>query len=167
MTEAHGLALWLVPPTTRRAEYASFIDALADRYGTPRFVPHVTLVTNVDRVEEARLRELADYCRRVELRPRGVAVCDDFYRALIVDIELTPELHNARVAAERLFGSRSPSPFEPHLSLMYSDMPRDWKEDARRGIEATVFPPFRAEVVEAVEISGPPDKWPSRVQVAL
>lgn len=167
MNDVHGLALWLVPPVTRRSEYATFIDAFADRYGTPRFVPHVTLLTNVDRVEEARLRELADACQRVELLPRGLAIHDEFFRALIVDIELTPELQQVRSAAERIFGSKSPVPFEPHLSLMYGELPRATKEEARRSIEATQFPPFRPEVVEAVEIKGAPDRWPSRVQVAL
>jgi putative hydrolase of the HAD superfamily len=167
MTDVHGLAIWLVPPVTRRAEYATFIDALADRYGTPRFVPHVTLLTNVPRVEEARLRELAEACRRLDLRPRGLDIRDEFYRALIVDIEYTAELHRVRDVAERLFGSKSPDPFEPHLSLMYGDLPRATKEEARRSIEATEFPPFRAEVVEAVEIIGMPHQWPSRVQVAL
>ena len=172
--DAQGLAIWLVPPTTRRAEYATFIDAFADQFGTPRFVPHVTLLTNVRftgddarRHIEARLTELADACRRVELRAQGLAIRDEYYRALVVELEYTAELHHARDAAERLFGSKSPDPFEPHLSLIYGELPRATKEEAMRGIEATAFPPFRPEVIEAVEIDGPPHNWPSRVQVAL
>ena len=167
MREVHGLAIWLVPPTTRRAEYATFIDTFADHFATPRFVPHVTLLTNVERADDLDLRALAAACHKIEMRPRGFAIYDEYYRALVLEMELTSELQHARSEAERIFRSTSPSPYEPHLSLMYGDLPRARKEEAMRSMEATAFPPFRPEIVEAVEISGPPHRWPSRVQVAL
>lgn len=160
------LALWLVPPTTRRAEYATFIDALSEQFGTPRFVPHVTLLVGLASCDEAQLRALADVCRGVSLQPRGLLSFAEYYRALVVEMELTAALRGAREAAARMFGLEAGG-YEPHLSLMYGDLPPGVRSEARRSIEPTRFPSFAPEVLEAVEITGPPDRWPSRVQVLL
>jgi hypothetical protein len=53
------VALWLVPPVARRAEYATLIDALSEQFGTPRFLPHVTLLTGVAACDQTQLHTLA------------------------------------------------------------------------------------------------------------
>lgn len=161
-----SLALWLVPPTTRRSEYATFIDALADRYGTPRFVPHVTLLTEVPSCDETQLRELAESCRGIELQPRGLATFDDYYRALVVQFDLTDGLARARDVATRAFRADAGA-YEPHLSLMYGDVSAEVREEARRSIEATAFPPFVPEVLQLVDCVGPPDRWHAPLQLQL
>ncbi len=160
------LALWLVPPVTRRAEYATVIDDLAEQFGTPRFVPHVTLLTGVVDCDERRLRTLAGACRGLELRPRGLASYDEYYRALVVEIDLSEELRRARELAIKTFRGGA-APYEPHLSLMYGDLPEAARSEALRTIETTHFPAFVPEVLQAVGVDGPPDRWPSRVQLAL
>jgi 2'-5' RNA ligase len=165
-----SLALWLVPPTTRRSEYATFIDAFADRYGTPRFVPHVTLLTGVPSCDETQLRALADICRGIELQPRGLATFAETYRALVVEFDLTDGLARARDAAARAFRADAGAPasaYEPHLPLMYGDLAADIREEARRSIEATVFPPFVPEVLQVVNCVGPPDRWHAPLQLQL
>ncbi len=50
---------------------------------------------------------------------------------------------------------------------MYGDLPETARLEARRTIEATRFPAFVPEVLQAVGVEGPPDRWPSRVQLTL
>src|SRR5258708_2249787 len=160
------LALWLVPPTTQRAEYATAIDALAEQFGAPRFVPHVTLLVGLTSCDEGQLRALANVCRDVSLQPRELASFAEYYRALVVEMELTAALRNARDAAAGMFGAEA-GRYEPHLSLMYGDLSPAVRSDAQRIVESMLFPSFAPAVLEAVGITGPPDRWPSRGQVLL
>jgi len=76
------------------------------------------------------------------------------------------KLRQARELAEKIFGGRATS-YNPHLSLMYGDLGETKRNAARQAIEGTPFPPFVPEVLEAVAIEGPPDRWPSRMQLVL
>jgi 2'-5' RNA ligase len=162
----NNLALWLVPPTTRRAEYATFIDALSERFGGPRFVPHVTLLTGVEACDEGQLRALAESCRGLTITPVRLASFDEYYRTLVVEVELTEALRRARDAAIGTFGG-SAGGYEPHLSLMYGELPEEKRTEALRALAGTAFPSFVPEVLEAVEITGPPDRWHSPVQIMM
>jgi 2'-5' RNA ligase len=161
-----SLSLWLVPPVTLRAEIATIIDGYAEQLATPRFIPHLTLLGGIDKVVEAQLRTLADTCLGVMIEPEGIATGDDFWHCVFVAVNVTPELQRVRSVAEQIFG-KSAEPFRPHMSLVYGDLPAETREAVAREIEATRFVPFAPEVLEAVETVGPPDRWPSKVQVAL
>ena len=161
-----SLSLWLVPPVTLRAEIATIIDNYAEQLSTPRFIPHLTLLTGVKNVSEAQLRTLADACLGVMIEPEGVATGDDFFHCVFVAVNATPELRRVRGAAEQIFGAGG-EPFRPHMSVVYGDLPDQTREAVAREIEATRFVPFAPEVLEAVETEGTPERWPSRVQIAL
>ena len=161
-----SLSLWLVPPVTLRAEIATIIDNYAEQLSTPRFIPHLTLLTAANDVTEARLRTLADACLGVMIEPQGIATGDDFYHCVFVAVNATPELQRVRGAAETIFGAAT-EPFRPHMSLVYGDLPAETREAVAREIEATRFVPFAPEVLEAVETEGTPERWPSKVQIAL
>lgn len=160
------LSLWLVPPVTLRAEIATIIDNYAEQLSTPRFIPHLTLLGGVATVTDAQLRVLADACLGVMVEPQGIATGDDFYHCVFLAVNATPELQRVRAAAERIFGTAM-EPFRPHMSLVYGDLPNETREAVAREIEATRFVPFAPEVLEAVETGGTPERWPSKVQVAL
>lgn len=162
-----SLSLWLVPPVTLRAEIASIIDEYAEELSTPRFIPHLTLLGGIARgVTVDELGGLAREIAGVTVEPQGVATGDDYYHCVFVAVKRTPELQRARAAAERIFGA-SAEPFVPHMSLVYGDLPPERREAIAREIEATRFVAFAPEVLEAVETDGTPERWPSKVQVAL
>jgi 2'-5' RNA ligase len=162
-----SLSLWLVPPVTLRAEIATIIDNYAEELSTPHFVPHLTLLGGIERgVTPDELRALARETAGVTIEPRGIVTGDDFYHCVFMSVIPTPELRRVRAAAERIFGA-SAEPFRPHMSLVYGDLPRATKDAVAREIEATRFAAFAPDVLEAVETSGTPERWPSKVQVAL
>ena len=161
-----SLSLWLVPPVTLRAEIATVIDHYAEQLSTPHFIPHLTLLTGVNAATEAQLRTLADACLGMMIEPEGIATGDDFYHCVFVAVNASPELQRVRAAAERIFAT-SGEPFRPHMSLVYGDLPRETRESVAREIDATRFMPFAPEVLEAVETEGTPERWPSKVQIAL
>jgi len=161
-----SLSLWLVPPVTLRSEIATIIDNYAEQLSTPHFIPHLTLLTGVANVAEAQLRVLAGECSDVMIEPMGIATGGDFYHCVFIAVNATPELQRVRDAAERIFGANG-EPFRPHMSLVYGDLPRETREAVAREIEATRFAAYAPEVLEAVETGGTPERWPSKMQIAL
>ena len=162
-----SLSLWLVPPVTLRAEIATIIDDCAEELSTPRFIPHLTLLGGIERdVTVDELRGLAREIAGVTIEPHGIATGNDYYHCVFVSVTPTPELQRARAAAERIFGA-SAEAFVPHMSLVYGDLPRERREAVARAIEATRFAAFAPALLEAVDTTGTPERWPSKVQVPL
>jgi hypothetical protein len=119
-------SLWLVPDR-RGPEFAKLrrlIEDLAERFGTPIFDPHVTLVGGVEGTFESisvaaeRLLLSLPSC---ELALREVVSRSSYFQRLVAPVELTPELTWARLRALAAFAVEEPD-YWPHLSLAYGDL---------------------------------------------
>lgn len=158
---ASGLSLWLVPELSCEARFVRIIDELGRQWGTPRFAPHVTLLGSVSGIEDQILAEserLAAQLDPVALRFLELGWSDQFYRAFYVVVEKQPPLLRAHAAAARVF-RRSPDPdYLPHLSLAYGDLEDEQKLRARRVVERD-FGTCRAERLDVVRTTGPPESW--------
>jgi 2'-5' RNA ligase len=169
---AHGLSLWLCPAGAVQARLDGLIQSLAARLGTPAFPPHVTLVGGSS-VPEATARDacadLAGQISPLRIRSAGLSESERFFRAVVIELDGSPELESARQAAVSALAA-VPSPLRPHLSLVYGRLAR---QDRRAVVQSLAalrdLVGLEVEVVdlELVLTEGPPAAWQGLARVPL
>ena len=133
-------AVFLVPAPDDFRYAEGVIRELADRYDTPPFEPHVTLCTGscADEGELAPLRRAlagaAAETGPLSLRVTGLGTTEEYFRTLFIAFEDEPALRRLHEAAKGAAPGGSDYRFEPHLSLLYAEMPLAEKEMAARSV---------------------------------
>jgi putative hydrolase of the HAD superfamily len=128
-------SLFLTPSPDDFAYVADLIRELSASHGTTSFEPHVT-------VHSGNLRDLEALRRVVSaavagIRPfalpiRRIACGELYFRSLFIEFEENPLL---RAIHEQVAGvEKGGYVLEPHLSLMYGDLPRHRRDALARGI---------------------------------
>ena len=116
-------SIWLQLGGTGRESLRDLIAALASEHGTMPFEPHLTVCTIADPTTPA-VNAAAEYLansRRLPLRVRkaGIAYSTTVpFRAVVINIENSPELRNFRETLRGLTGASAL--VEPHVSLLYT-----------------------------------------------
>ena len=159
-------ALWLIPEQRAAEELRRVVEEYAARFGTPRFAPHVTLLSGI---EVCSPEDFAAWpASRLTATCQGVSQSHDFYRCVVVEIDPSPVMQSLRESAERHFGHRGDDSWRPHLSLVYGDL----QEEVRRRIAGDIGPSFEGRqlemtAVEAVLIESDPSKWATLARKSL
>lgn len=124
------LMTWLVPAAGPAEELLlTTITRLADEYDAPRFSPHVTLTPTFDSpLEQAAqtLTALVAGLPAVEVTFAAAGHEQAYFRALYLLPEPSAELTAIHEAAQRAW-DMGPWAFQPHLSLLYSEIPEAGK----------------------------------------
>lgn len=119
-----AVALWLVPEGDAAEYLQQRIDELATRFGAAAFAVHLTLglgpATLLEKICSAPF----------ELPITGVAASAEFTKSLFLRCASTPEL-----AALRASLGMSGAGYDPHLSLLYCDLPLEEKRRLARTID--------------------------------
>jgi 2'-5' RNA ligase len=125
-----SLMTWLVPAVgPERDRLVATIDRLAAEHDAPRFQPHVTMVTTFDSDEDAAVHTLKSLVANVP--PFDVTFStlgheEAYFRALYLLAEPSAQLTALHQAGQRAW-ALAPSPYRPHLSLLYSDLTEEQK----------------------------------------
>jgi hypothetical protein len=154
-------ALWLLPEAGVSLRLAALVDDLARRYGSPRFLPHVTLASGVGALPpdlRARLRRFADGLPAPVVTLGRAACRDEFYRALFVEVEGGDlRAAHARAAAD-LLAARDPD-YLPHLSLVYGDFAPAVKDAMLERVGRRWGERCALDRLAVVCVDGPPLSW--------
>jgi len=123
--------LWLLLPQAVRDRFAELIKGLAERYGTPFFEPHITLLGGLDGEEQDISTKAASLTRTLTpfiVRLTTADYLDEYFRCLFVRAESNTELVNAYRLAKKEFNQTGTDSYMPHVSLMYGNCPVVQKE---------------------------------------
>ncbi|WP_433934901.1 2'-5' RNA ligase family protein [Sorangium cellulosum] len=161
--QGEAFALWLVPGGAPRARLQQLIEALARETGGPAFAPHLTLLGGLrgDGGDlAAKLRSLGGARGPVALEARGPATGSAYHQCVFLDVAPTEPLAALRRAAEAAFGARE-TPFRPHVSLVYGDLPADRREAlaADPRVLALARDAWCAERLELWAVEGEAGRW--------
>lgn len=141
------VAFWLSPPAGAREFFLSLIKDLAQRYHAPVFEPHVTLCGG--EIAETRAEEIVrnlSIREPITLEITGVEHSEKYTKTLFVQFRSTPEIE--ALSAEIQKAAASHHDLNPHLSLLYKEMPEADKAAAARAISL----PFDSVTFETVTI---------------
>lgn len=119
------VAFWLVPEQKMRERLQQQVDALARRYGSPIFLPHLTLYScqrTPEQVELGLAAALAEQATPLSLQVLGNGTDAQLSRTLFLHFAQSGALSSLH---QRLHAAvRQPSTYrlDPHLSLLYQDL---------------------------------------------
>lgn len=125
-----GYTLWLIPKGESYDKFAGLIKKLANEYGGPIFVPHVTLLGDIKLTESEMIKrtsQLVKSQKAYSISLGKIAYEDYFFRTLIVLAEVIEQLQNLHDLAKKIFEMNIP-PYMPHLSILYGEYPAEIKE---------------------------------------
>ncbi|HEY0369451.1 MAG TPA: 2'-5' RNA ligase family protein [Chthoniobacterales bacterium] len=147
------IAFWLTPAAGAREFFEGVINQLGERYDAPRFEPHLTLCGGNLPAERAPeiLRNLS-IREEIELEVQGVEFSDKYTKTLFLQFASTPQLEALSNELKKAVGSDYE--LNPHLSLIYKEMPREQKAEAARAISLP-FSTVQFETVKAIETPTP------------
>lgn len=121
MHVANTYHLWLAPNGQAYHMLMKVITDLSKAYQAPVFDPHVTLLGSLPGTEEAislRCLELGGSLPPFNILLTEPAYGDQYFQCVFLKTQETPALLNAHELARSLF-VKNPSPYMPHLSLLY------------------------------------------------
>ena len=159
-TEGSGYALWLMPGGQRYRDLTCRIQTWSRRHSTPRFEPHVTLLSGITLPEREALSRAAALARGLapfEVRLGEVDFTDEYFRCLFLRVQSTEPLVHVHRRACEVFGLRDRRPYLPHLSLLYGSLPLEVKKRITSRTSGNLT--FRVSRIHLYSVNGPPAAW--------
>jgi hypothetical protein len=164
-----GHALWLMPEEPVGLRAGAVVDDLARRYGGPRFLPHVTLVSGITlAVAEirSRARVLARTLGPAAVRLGRAVSRPEYYKALLVEVE-GGDLRDLHARAAAAMGVPYDPGYMPHLSLAYGDFAPAEKDAMLARVGRRWDERCTLDRLVAVSLEGPPPTWTPVLTEAL
>jgi 2'-5' RNA ligase len=155
-------SLWLMPEGPEQKEFTDVITRLSERFGTPTFEPHVTLLGGLHGEERAIVTRISDIVRTmrpVQIRTSTLHSQEDYFRQLFVQVEKTRPLMETRARVKVLAGGRRERPYSPHVSLMYGNVRYQDREALLMELGGEIVSEFETKTLHVVDTAGTPDRW--------
>jgi 2'-5' RNA ligase len=152
--ESRKLAFWLVPERGTQALFEPLIRELAAEFDAPVFEPHVTL-QGADVGEAEALRALRDVCASygaIELEISGIEHSPKYTKTLYVQFRPSAAATALSDAVRDRLACSSNYEFNPHLSLLYKELP----DETKRAAAAEVRLPFDRMRCDRVKVISTP-----------
>ncbi len=137
--KAHAIAYWLLPEPAAHETFSEKIHELATRFGAPEFEPHVTVFIAPENSHTPKDVLCGVRPGTIELTILGVRFSEKFTKTLFVQFEKSDALQELADRICRTSGASKRQIIDPHLSLLYANLPPGTKE--RVADEITL--PFR------------------------
>lgn len=169
MTDSATYSLWFEPSGDIAYKLQERIKKLSEKYDTPVFSPHVTLLGSINSSEtEAKslTKTLASSLYPFELELTKAGYSDLFYQSLFIHVAKTKKLVEFQDRASRLFGAEGDEKYMPHLSLLYGDLPQKEKERILNLVGREFHIRFHVKNLVLMKTDGKPKQW-ERVQTAV
>ncbi|TVU09422.1 hypothetical protein EJB05_42894, partial [Eragrostis curvula] len=128
-------SVWALPAEPARGRLRRLMAGLRAVHGGPVFEPHVTVVGAIRLRRSAAVEALRAAAAGVRPYTARVASGSGFYDCGCLLLEPTPEVMEASDHCCAHFGYQRPTPYKPHLSLIYGDRTEEQEEEARKKVE--------------------------------
>jgi 2'-5' RNA ligase len=146
------------------------ITDLSRAYHAPVFEPHVTLLSSLPGTEEAisvRCLELGRSLSPIDILLTEPAFADQYFQCVFLKTQETSALMNAHELARKLF-VKDPSPYVPHLSLLYGHYSIQLKDKITSTLSQALRLNFTADRFHLIRSkSEHPMDWTSILTVPL
>lgn len=160
--KAKGYSLWLIPTGEIYGKFASLIKRLAEENNTPIFEPHVTLLGEIIQSEEdivRKIEELALDQKQFPLTLTRIDYQNFYFRALFVKAEINESLLSLHNQTKMIIDMQNISPYMPHLSLLYGDLPISSKEKIIEMIGKDQTTQFTVDRIHLFKTDGEVSTW--------
>jgi len=157
-------AFWLIPSGEAYNLLKETIRHYSEMYSTPHFEPHITLISSLQgSVSGLRQKasQLAKIIGTLELRLMKPAHSTSYFRCIFLNVARAPAIVRAHAAASDLFQASPHTEYEPHLSLVYGNLPAVDRERIVAEIGNTLCGLVTVKQMSLYQASSdsPPDTW--------
>jgi 2'-5' RNA ligase len=155
-------ALWLRPFGDASYELKRRIKTLSQKYDTPSFEPHITLVSGLRR-PRSELIQLTDVLAgalspfMVELAQLGYT--DHYFQSLFYRVKESITFVAVHKTAGKFFGYKTDERYFPHLSLMYGNIKESEKRMLMNTIEPIEHSKFFIQSLLLINTEGAVSEW--------
>jgi len=115
-------SIWLLPESEQQRGLVALVDSLAARFGTERFMPHITVQGDLTLPLEQLSRAVAAMSQSYGARKWPVASIDGgshFFRSLFLRFDERPAYIDLKRDMQRISGTTEGLSLFPHLSIAY------------------------------------------------
>lgn len=141
-----AVVYWLLPAKPERELFRDFIRILGKQFRGPSFEPHLTLFfSRHDRKSVKKILQ-SNQARPIRLHARGVGFSEKFTKTLFARFRSSPALRDLVAELSRAAKSRATAPHDPHVSLLYKNIPRGVKKE----LAAAIKLPFRSAKFDSI-----------------
>ena len=157
-----SFSLWLMPSDEVYHRLKQIIFQLSQRFSSPAFEPHVTLLGRLEGTETdlcSKARILARKLKPVLIRLGEVDYTNEYFRCLFVQVALSQSISKAYRMSMETFQAGKRSEFMPHLSLVYADLNTAAKLMIIREIGTSLSDEFQVHSMDLYSTTGPPETW--------
>ena len=154
--------IWLMPDNDAYLKLSNLIEDLSSVHQTPRFEPHVTLLSGITDdldVAKDKLHLLARQMYPISVSLTHIDFLEYFYRCLFFNTDKSPSLIRAREKAEELFEHLQITPFIPHVSFLYGSIPTFKKEVIIQELGDEFWLDFTMKSLRLVSTQRTPENW--------
>jgi len=149
-------SIWFMPPNSLK--YETIINKLAQKYHSPKFKPHITLIGDItDRDVFKKTQELIKKLKPLKIKINKVTFMNDYYRCVLALIEQTHEIMGAAKLARQIFTEYNKREYIPHLSLLYGVFSKEIKEKIVKNIK--IKDEFMADKLFVATAGDIPEEW--------
>lgn len=162
MKKLYGYALWALPDNKSSERLQAIIETFCQRYHSPPFVPHITLVHMMEGTKALLLAQavkIASQFCPFDVSFTTVGAEEDPYRALYLIAAPTEKLSECYRTALSSFGIAPKKPFFPHISLLYGVIPNEEKEKFKNELYTCLPLTVSISTLSLWSVDGEPDDW--------
>ena len=157
-----GHSIWLIPESPEYHTYQELINNFSSRTGTPVFSPHITLLGQLPHDLDwltSRFTTCFQQQRSLHISLHQVELQDRYFRSIVLNVASNPALQGMHAQALACFQAEKMQPFEPHLSILYSDLTLPEKQALVNRHKISYPQNLSLSEVQLVDTSGSPDQW--------
>jgi 2'-5' RNA ligase len=155
--------LWAIPDGEAYEQYGELIRRLGQQYQGPLFEPHVTVLGGIEGEEAGivdQVRMLAEKISPLSIELQQSAYDTEYFRCVYFHVKETPALLAANLQAQVLFGKNPVSPFQPHLSVMYGEIPNGIQQEVLKALPANLPHTFLSSTLALIRAETlNPEQW--------
>ncbi|KAK9714492.1 hypothetical protein RND81_06G098600 [Saponaria officinalis] len=138
-SETEAYSVWGLPTEEVRNKVKNVMQTLANEFNGPEFEPHVTLVGAIKLTPDDALSMFKSACvdlKSYDAQCKGVVTGSFPNQCVLLLLDSIPQVVAASDHCCGHFGYERPSPYMPHMSLLYADLTEDEKKKAQERANA-------------------------------
>lgn len=155
-------SIWIMPDGKAKSRLSKIILKLSERYKSPKFKPHVTLIGGFTGEEKnllAKTKKLSKSIKKFKIKLTKTAYLNEFFRALFILVRKDGTLAKNHEIAIKEFTLPKNKKYLPHLSLIYGNFSKKTKEDVIKNTGRVFNMKFEARSIYLVHCNEKDMEW--------
>ncbi|EKD91448.1 MAG: hypothetical protein ACD_30C00005G0016 [uncultured bacterium] len=165
----NSFSIWIVPSGDVKKKLEGVILDLSQKYNSPVFEPHMTLLGDISVDEKSVLEKakiLTSKIKPFTVELGEISFSTTYFQSVFVRIKSNAELMNANLAAKEIFGVDN-NVFMPHISLLYGDYDMELREKVAKEIKLPSNLSFNVDKLVIIPSFPEPKDWKHLAKLPL